>query len=170
MNISNYIRSIDNFPSKGITFRDITPIFQDPNIFNFVIEEMRKYIDKVKPDYLAAIDSRGFLLGSALALSSKIPLILIRKKGKLPPPVISQKYSLEYGDDYLELSSQINLSGKNVIIIDDVLATGGTVLAAIKLLTRLDASVCGLSFLINLGNIVRPQELKDYSINYLISY
>tara|TARA_B100001029_G_scaffold32461_1_gene24422 strand:+ start:11512 stop:12024 length:513 start_codon:yes stop_codon:yes gene_type:complete len=170
MNISNYIRSIDNFPSKGITFRDITPIFQDPNIFNFVIEEMRKYIDKVKPDYLAAIDSRGFLLGSALALSSKIPLILIRKKGKLPPPVISQKYSLEYGDDYLELSSQINLSGKNVIIIDDVLATGGTVLAAIKLLTRLDASICGLSFLINLEDIVRPQELKDYSINYLISY
>ena len=170
MNISNYIRSIDNFPSKGITFRDITPIFQDPNIFNFVIEEMRKYIDKVKPDYLAAIDSRGFLLGSALALSSKIPLILIRKKGKLPPPVISQKYSLEYGDDYLELSSQINLSGKNVIIIDDVLATGGTVLAAIKLLTRLDASVCGLSFLINLRDIVRPQELRDYSINYLISY
>ena len=96
MNISNYIRSIDNFPSKGITFRDITPIFQDPNIFNFVIEEMRKYIDKLKPDYLAAIDSRGFLLGSALALSSKIPLILIRKKGKLPPPVIFQKYSLEY--------------------------------------------------------------------------
>ena len=131
---------------------------------------MRKYIDKVKPDYLAAIDSRGFLLGSALALSSKIPLILIRKKGKLPPPVISQKYSLEYGDDYLELSSQINLSGKNVIIIDDVLATGGTVLAAIKLLTRLDASICGLSFLINLEDIVRPQELKDYSINYLISY
>ena len=170
MNISNYIRSIDNFPSKGITFRDITPIFQDPNIFNFVIEEMRKYIDKVKPDYLAAIDSRGFLLGSALALSSKIPLILIRKKGKLPPPVISQKYSLEYGDDYLELSSQINLSGKNVIIIDDVLATGGTVLAAIKLLTRLDASISGLSFLINLEDIVRPQELKDYSINYLISY
>ena len=124
----------------------------------------------MKPDYLAAIDSRGFLLGSSLAYSCKIPLILIRKKGKLPPPIISEKYSLEYGEDYLELSSDLDLLGKKVVIIDDVLATGGTVLAAIKLLTRLDASVCGLSFLINLGNIVRPQELKDYSINYLISY
>jgi|TARA_B100001540_G_scaffold101849_1_gene91801 adenine phosphoribosyltransferase len=170
MNISNYIRSIDNFPSKGITFRDITPIFQDPNIFNFVIEEMRKYIDKVKPDYLAAIDSRGFLLGSALALSSKIPLILIRKKGKLPPPVISQKYSLEYGDDYLELSSQINLSGKNVIIIDDVLATGGTITAAIKLIEKLEGEVIGLNFLINLINIEKPSEIKNYPINFLKSY
>ena len=170
MNISNYIRSIDNFPSKGITFRDITPIFQDPNIFNFVIDEMRKYIDKLKPDYLAAIDSRGFLLGSALALSSKNPLILIRKKGKLPPPVISQKYSLEYGDDYLELSSQINLSGKKVIIIDDVLATGGTITAAIKLIEKLEGEVIGLNFLINLINIEKPSEIKNYPINFLKSY
>ena len=170
MNISNYIRSIDNFPSKGIIFRDISPIFQNPNILNYVVEEMNKYIDKLKPDYLAAIDSRGFLLGSSVAYSCKIPLILIRKKGKLPPPIISEKYSLEYGEDYLELSSDLDLLGKKVVIIDDVLATGGTVLAAIKLLTRLDASVCGLSFLINLRDIVRPQELRDYSINYLISY
>ena len=170
MNISNYIRSIDNFPSKGIIFRDISPIFQNPNILNYVVEEMKKYIHKLKPDYLAAIDSRGFLLGSSVSYSCKIPLILIRKKGKLPPPIISEKYSLEYGEDYLELSSDLDLLGKKIVIIDDVLATGGTVLAAIKLLTRLDASVCGLSFLINLGNIVRPQELKDYSINYLISY
>ena len=102
---------------------------------------MNKYIDKLKPDYLAAIDSRGFLLGSSVAYSCKIPLILIRKKGKLPPPIISEKYSLEYGEDYLELSSDLDLLGKKIVIIDDVLATGGTVLAAIKLLTTLHARV-----------------------------
>lgn len=170
MNLKNYIQSITNFPSEGIVFRDISPIFLNPPIFNYVIDEMVTSIQKSNPDFLAAIDSRGFLLGSAIANKAKIPLILIRKTGKLPPPTKKESYSLEYGEDFLEISSELKICDKKVAIVDDVLATGGTVSAAIKLIESLDGEVASLNFLVSLTNILKPATISTYPVNFLVNY
>ena len=137
MDIKGYIREIEDFPKPGILFRDISPIFSNPKVFEFTVKKMSEKIIPLNPDYLVAVDSRGFILCSAIAYYLKIPMILIRKKGKLPPPTISEKYSLEYGEDYLEISSELNLQNKKVVVVDDILATGGTSAACIKLLEEL---------------------------------
>ena len=170
MNLKNYIQSITNFPSEGIVFRDISPIFLNPTIFNYVIDEMVASIQSSNPDFLAAIDSRGFLLGSAIGNKAKIPLILIRKTGKLPPPTKKESYSLEYGEDFLEISSELKICDKKVAIVDDVLATGGTVSAAIKLIESLDGEVASLNFLVSLTNILKPATISTYPVNFLVNY
>lgn len=170
MDLNNYIHSITNFPSDGIVFRDISPIFLNPPIFNYVIDEMVTSIQKSNPDFLAAIDSRGFLLGSAIANKAQIPLILIRKPGKLPPPIKKESYSLEYGEDFLEISSELNICDKKVAIIDDVLATGGTVAAAIKLIESLHGEVESLNFLVYLKTIPKLVSISNYPLNFLIDY
>ena len=150
INLKDYVNSFEDFPKKGITFRDISPIFQNIDVLNHVVKEMYKLIKDYDADYLCGIDSRGFLIASPLAIYSKIPLLLIRKKGKLPPPTLREGYDLEYGDSFLEISKSVDLINKKVIIIDDVLATGGTAVASIKLLEKLRANIVNLSFLINL--------------------
>ena len=170
MDLKNYIKSIQDFPSQGITFRDISPIFLNPQVFEYVTDEMIKDINRSNPDFLAAIDSRGFLLGSSIAVKAQIPLILLRKKGKLPPPTEKEAYSLEYGIDYLEVSSELNISSKKVSIVDDVLATGGTVSAAIKLIEKLDAKIASLNFLVFLKNIQKSHQISNYEINFLVDY
>ena len=146
INLKDYVNSFEDFPKKGITFRDISPIFQNIDVLNHVVEEMYKLIKDYDADYLCGIDSRGFLIASPLAIYSKIPLLLIRKKGKLPPPTIREGYDLEYGDSFLEISKTVDLINKKVIIIDDVLATGGTAVASIKLLERENGGITPVSY------------------------
>ena len=170
INLKDYVNSFEDFPQKGITFRDISPIFQNIDVLNHVVKEMYKLIKDYDADYLCGIDSRGFLIASPLAIYSKIPLLLIRKKGKLPPPTLREGYDLEYGDSFLEISKSVDLINKKVIIIDDVLATGGTAVASIKLLEKLRANIVNLSFLINLTNIPKKKYInyKKNQISYFL--
>ena len=119
INLKDYVNSFEDFPKKGITFRDISPIFQNTDVLNHVVKEMYNLIKDYDADYLCGIDSRGFLIASPLAMYSKIPLLLIRKKGKLPPPTIQEGYDLEYGDSFLEISKSVDLINKKVIIPSD---------------------------------------------------
>ena len=168
MDIRNYIQEIEDFPKPGILFRDISPIFSNPKAFEFTVKKMSEKIISLNPDYLVAVDSRGFILCSAIAYYLKIPMILIRKKGKLPPPTISEKYILEYGKYYLEISSNLNLKGKKVVIIDDILATGGTSAACIKLLEKLSAEILSLLFLIVLNDIPKEKLIDAYKTDNLL--
>jgi len=153
MNWKKYINEINDFPKPGISFKDISPLLKSPN-FSFVIEEMRMLVSN--PDYWIGIDSRGFIFASALA-SIDGGLIMCRKKGKLPPPVISQEYTLEYGTDVLEIQPG---KGK-VVIVDDVYATGGTMNAVEQLCVKAGYTVVDKLVLIDLKFLHGPTNIKS---------
>lgn len=142
----SHIRNVPDFPKPGILFKDVTPLFQDR--FQEVIEEMCKTIKWDEIDYVVGIESRGFILGAAMATLKGKGFIPVRKKGKLPPPVISESYTLEYGTDTLEMI--VNDRPGRVVLVDDVLATGGTLRAVMSLCQKNNFEVKALSLLINL--------------------
>jgi adenine phosphoribosyltransferase len=148
-----YINEINDFPKPGVSFKDISPLLKSPN-FSFAVEEMRMLVPT--PDYWVGIDSRGFIFASALA-SIDGGLIMCRKKGKLPPPVISQEYTLEYGTDTLEIQP----GNGNVIIVDDVYATGGTMDAVEQLCTKAGYTVIDKLVLIDLKFLHGPTNIKS---------
>ena len=169
MNLEKYIRSIPNYPKKGILFRDITSLLEHKEAFQFAIQEMKAISKKIPHTKIAAIESRGFVFASALAYLNKKPLVLLRKKNKLPGKTISQKFKLEYGVDTIEVH-QSSLGKKDkVIIVDDLIATGGTALAAAKLVKKCKAKVSAFIFLIDLfdlpGNkLLTSQGYKTYKL------
>ena len=156
MNLNNYIRDIPDFPKKGIIFKDITPLLKNKDTYNYIIEEFKKRIIKKKIDHIIGIESRGFILGSALAQSLNCGFVPIRKKGKLPYKVISETYDLEYGKDTLEMHVDALVANNNVVLIDDVLATGGTISASLKMLETFKVNIIECQFLIEI------QALKGY--------
>ena len=156
MNLNNYIRDIPDFPKKGIIFKDITPLLKNKDAYNYTIEEFKKRIIKKKIDYIIGIESRGFILGAALAQSLNCGFVPIRKKGKLPYKVISETYDLEYGKDTLEMHVDALVANNNVVLIDDVLATGGTISASLKMLETFKVNIIECQFLIEI------QALKGY--------
>ena len=156
MNLNNHIRDIPDFPKKGIIFKDITPLLKNKNAFNYIIEEFKKRIIKKKIDYIVGIESRGFILGAALAKSLNCGFVPIRKKGKLPYKVFSETYDLEYGKDTLEIHIDALEANNNVVLIDDVLATGGTISASLKMLETFKVNIIECQFLIEI------QALKGY--------
>ena len=144
MEFKSYIKDVLDFPKLGVTFKDIQPLLSNTIVYNNAIKEMNNLVET--PDYWVGIDSRGFIMASALSLHTKIGLKLIRKKGKLPPPILSVSYNLEYGSDTIEMQP-----GKgNVVIIDDVYATGGTMDAAEKLCREAGYNVIDKLVLIDL--------------------
>ena len=159
--VKEKVRSIKDFPQKGIIFRDITTAIKDKEalraMINFLTE---KFIDK-GIDYVAVVESRGFIFGSALAYNINAGCILIRKPGKLPAETISEDYTLEYGTNTLEMHKDAIEAGKNVIIIDDLLATGGTAEAACKLVKKTGANLVGIAFLIELEGLNGRKKLQD---------
>ena len=157
MNLNNYIRDIPDFPKKGIIFKDITPLLKNKAAYNYTIEEFKKRIIKKKIDYIIGIESRGFILGAALAQSLNCGFVPIRKKGKLPYKVISETYDLEYGKDTLEMHIDALESNNNVVLIDDVLATGGTISASLKMLETFKVNIIECQFLIEI------RALKGYA-------
>ncbi len=150
MNLYNYIRDIPDFPKKGIIFKDITPLLKNKDAYNYTIEEFKKRIIKKKIDYIIGIESRGFILGAALAKSINCGFVPIRKKGKLPYKVISETYDLEYGKDTLEMHIDALEANNNVVLIDDVLATGGTISASLKMLDKFKVNIIECQFLIEI--------------------
>lgn len=157
--IEDKIVDVPDFPSKGIVFKDISPILLDVKFFNALVEQLEKTI-REPIDKLAVIESRGFLLGAPLAEKLNAGLVLIRKKGKLPRKTLQESYSLEYGEDVIEVHEEDLSQGDRVMIIDDVLATGGTASAAERLCQKAGATVVGSRFMIELKFLGGAEKLS----------
>ena len=168
--LKQYIRDVPDYPHKGIIFRDITPILADKKIFPAVIDLMSKAWLDDKPDLVAAIEARGFIPGAAIAVKLNAGFVPIRKVGKLPWTVISESYQLEYGTDQLEVHSDAVQPGQKVLIVDDVLATGGTASAAVRLMRKLGAEVLGVQVLIELSYLNGRDRLSDVNLVSQIVY
>lgn len=164
------IREIPDWPQRGVSFKDITPLLQDKELFQKMIEALAKPYRGVKIDKIVGIDARGFLLASALAYELNTGLVIVRKKGKLPHKTVSKEYELEYGSNTLEMHLDAIAPGERVLIVDDVLATGGTMEATVGLVETLEGEVVGISFLIELGFLNGREKLKGHAMHSLIEY
>lgn len=167
--IKDAIRNIPNFPKPGIMYKDITPLLKNPAIFAEIIEIFsQRYINN-RPDYIVGIESRGFIFGAALALKLGCGFIPARKAGKLPYKTIHESYQLEYGTAAIELHIDAVNKNDKVVVLDDLLATGGTVAATINLLKRLGAEIIGVEFVIELAFLNGRSKLAGYTVNSLIT-
>ena len=170
MNLKKYIREIPNWPKKGILFYDITPLLQNAKAFRATIDKLAKPYAKKKIDVVVGIDARGFILAAALAYKLKTGLAIIRKKGKLPWKTWRADYALEYATNTIEMHQDAIKSGQKVLIVDDVLATGGTMEATVKLVKKLRGKIVGIAFLSELGFLNGRKKLKDQKVTSLITY
>jgi adenine phosphoribosyltransferase len=170
VDIESYIRDINDFPKPGIVFKDITPLLANPQLFAHVVDRLAAFTSQGESDVVLAPESRGFLLASAVADKLGRPLVVVRKPGKLPYKTVTYSYQLEYGSDTLAIHEDALRKGQRVMIIDDVLATGGTVEACAKLAEKLGGVVSGASFVIELSFLHGRDRLKPYKINALIDY
>jgi len=169
MNLEELVSSYPDFPKKGILFRDMSPILRSPSAMTSMLNQFGDFSDRLMPDYIVGIESRGFIIGTALATRQRMGFIPIRKKGKLPGKVIGVDYTLEYGKDRLEIQSDI-LKNRNVLLVDDLLATGGTVRAASKLISRVGGRLVGCLFVIELLGLNGRDNIPNVPIKSLISY
>jgi adenine phosphoribosyltransferase len=168
--IKKLIRDVPDFPKPGILFKDITPVLQDPAAFRRMIDRLADRYETSRPDAIVAIESRGFILGSALAYRLGIGLAIVRKPKKLPYKKIRVEYALEYGTDALEAHEDAVAKGQRVVIVDDLLATGGTAGAAIQLANQLGATVQECAFVIELGFLDGRKKLSPVPVFSLIQY
>lgn len=159
--LENTIENIPDFPIPGIQFKDITPIFLDPKLYEAIIANLADF-SRGKIDAVCGIESRGYLFGIAIAVALDLPFVLIRKKGKLPPPFVGQEYDLEYGSAEIEMRTGQIKPGQRVLIHDDLLATGGTTEAAAKLVEKQGAKVAQFSFLIALKELQGKERLQKF--------
>ena len=159
--VKDYIRSIKDFPHEGIVFRDVTTLFADARGFRMAIDQLLTPYAGLRIDRVAGLEARGFILGGAVAHQLSTGFVPIRKKGKLPGAVISEAYQLEYGEAVMEVHDDALHDGERVLIVDDLLATGGTAEAGIKLCRRLGAEVIGCAFVIDLPELGGRKRLED---------
>lgn len=169
--LENTIQNIPDFPKPGIQFKDITPIFLNPTLYKEVIDNLVSF-SRGKIDAVCGIESRGYLFGIAIAVALDVPFVLIRKKGKLPPPFVAQKYDLEYGSEEIEMRTGQIKADQRVLIHDDLLATGGTTEAAAMLVQKQGATVSQFSFLISLKGLKGEERLDkfDAELHSILSY
>jgi len=168
--LKKHIRSIKDFPKKGIMFRDITTLLMEPEAFNKALNELLSFTNQVKIDKVVGIESRGFIFGSLLAQKLDVGFILARKPGKLPAETVSATYQLEYGEDKIEMHKDAINPGDKVLLHDDLLATGGTAEAVTKLIEKLGGEVVQISFLVELSFLNGKDKLSGYDIRSLIVY
>jgi len=169
MNIKDHIRSIPDFPKPGIQFYDISTLLAHAEAWKEAVRQLADAVRPHKPDLLVGIESRGFLLAAPLALTLSLGFVMIRKRGKLPGDIIAHNYDLEYGSDTIEIQADAIKPGARVVVLDDLLATGGTMAAAINLLRRVGAEVTAAQFLIELA-FLKGAEKLDVPAQSLVSY
>ncbi|MEK9158937.1 MAG: adenine phosphoribosyltransferase [Patescibacteria group bacterium] len=170
MDLKSKVRNIPDWPKPGVNFKDITPLLQDAASFRQMIDELATPYQGKKIDVVVAIDARGFLLATAVAYKLGAGVALVRKKGKLPYKTISESYDLEYGSNVVEMHEDAVVPGQKVLIVDDVLATGGTMAAAVKMVQKLGGEIIGISFLIGLSFLNGKEKLKGYEVKELLVY
>lgn len=168
--LEDYVRSIPDFPEPGIIFRDITSILQDADGLALAIDSMQGCLDDVDFDLVVGSESRGFIFGMPIAYNLHKPFIPVRKKGKLPCETISQTYDLEYGSAAVEMHKDAVRPGQKVVIVDDLIATGGTVEACVEMVEALGGEVVKIVFLMELAGLKGRERLKDYDVASVICY
>jgi len=168
--VEDYIRTIPDFPEEGIMFRDITTLLNDKDGLKLAIDEMVKRLDGVDFDVVAGTESRGFIFGTPIAYLLNKPLVLVRKKGKLPAETVSMDYDLEYGKATIEIHKDAIQPGQKVVLVDDLVATGGTIEAAAKLVESLGGEVVKIVFLMELAGLNGRDRLKNYDVDSVVVY
>lgn len=168
--LEEYVRSIPDFPEPGIIFRDLTSVLQDADGLQLAIDELQKQLENLDFDVIAGTEARGFILGMPLAYNLHKPFVPIRKKGKLPCETVSKEYDLEYGTAAIEIHKDAVLPGQKVVLVDDLIATGGTIQAAAELVEMLGGEVVKILFLIELAGLNGREKLKKYAVSSIICY
>ena len=168
--LEDYVISIPNFPKEGVIFRDVTSILQDPEGLKLSIHELMGLLSDTEFDVIAGTESRGFLFGMPIAYNKSKPFIPIRKKGKLPRETVSQSYDLEYGSATIEMHKDAIFPGQRVVLVDDLLATGGTAQAAVKLIESLGGKVVKVIFVMELAGLKGREKLAGYDVASVITY
>jgi adenine phosphoribosyltransferase len=170
MDLKSKIRNIPDFPVKGIQFKDITTLLKDKYSYKYSIDQITEHCKSLKIDYVAGIEARGFVIGAPVAYNLNVGFLLIRKEGKLPADVEKISYQLEYGENVLEIHKDAFQEGDRIMVIDDLLATGGTTLAVFNLIEKLGGKIVGADFIIELEMLKGRDKLKGYEIFSLVKY
>ncbi len=168
--IEEYVKSIPDFPEKGIIFRDVTSVLQDADGLHLAIDEMQKFLEGVEFDVIAGTESRGFIFGVPIAYNLHKAFVPVRKKGKLPRETVSAEYELEYGKAVIEMHKDAIRPGQKVVLVDDLIATGGTIEAAARLVEELGGEVVKIIFLMELEGLKGREKLKGYDVESVIHY
>lgn len=168
--LEEYVRSIPDFPEKGIIFRDLTSVLQDADGLQLAIDELQKRLEGLDFDVIVGTEARGFILGMPLAYNLHKPFVPVRKKGKLPCATVQKEYALEYGTAAVEMHKDAIQAGQRVVLVDDLIATGGTVKAAAALCEELGGEVVKMLFLIELAGLNGREKLKKYNVDSVICY
>jgi len=170
IDLDKYIRTIQDFPVKGVLFRDITPLLLNPEAFNFVIDLLAQRYENSPIHKIAAIESRGFIFGAPLANRLNVGFIPIRKKGKLPYKILSLTYDLEYGSDTIEIHDDAITKGENILLIDDLIATGGSLCASIELIEKAGGTIYEVTTIIELMDLNGREKIDKYNLYTLLKY
>ncbi len=170
MELKQYIRDVPDFPQPGIIFKDITPLLQNPRAFKYVVDQFTNEYRPAQVGAVVAIESRGLIFGAPLAQNLGVSFVPVRKAGKLPAAHMSVEYALEYGASQLDIHEDALKRGDKVVIVDDLLATGGTAMATAKLVELLGASVYSFAFLVELAFLGGRERLRDYEVFSLVTY
>lgn len=168
--IEEYVKSIPDFPEKGIIFRDVTSVLQDADGLHLAIDEMQKFLEGVEFDVIAGTESRGFIFGVPIAYNLHKAFVPVRKRGKLPRETVSAEYELEYGKAEIEMHKDAIRPGQKVVLVDDLIATGGTIEAAARLVEELGGEVVKIIFLMELEGLKGREKLKGYDVESVIHY
>lgn len=170
MDLKSKIRVIEDFPKEGISFKDITTLLNDKDVFKETIDQITKEVEGIDFDYIAGIEARGFIFGAPLAYNLGKGFVPIRKPGKLPGKTVEVSYDLEYGSNTIQMHADSLKKGDKVLILDDLLATGGTAVAATKIVEAIGAEVAAVGFLIELTDLKGMELLKDYKTFSIVKY
>lgn len=168
--IQNLIRDVPDFPKPGIVFKDITPLVADPRGFAATIDHLASRAETLSANGIMAIESRGFIFGAALARQLNLPMHLVRKRGKLPREVVSMEYDLEYGTDQIEVHADAIEPGRQYLVVDDLIATGGTAAATVKLIEQQQARVAGCLFVVELAFLNGRDALRGHEVSSLLTF